>query len=188
MSKGFPPIDRSSSPDALSMASRMDSRLRRRRGMRHQRRLSGSFPSLRALHGSLSIGLAKHQSPMESFEGPVIIQQSPSKEIQQLRMRRRSSSRPKIIGGAHQTFAKMVLPDPIDHHPGCQWVVRRDDGEGQSLTRWVRGEGIGRHRTQGGEKSRFHDLGPIQRVAPAKHVIRFGVGRWLLLEHHRPRG
>ena len=102
-------------------------------------------------------------------------------------MSRRSSPRPKVIGGAHQTFAKMVLPDPIDHHPGRQWVVRRYDGKSQGLARWVLGEGIGRDRTQYGEKSRFHDLGPIQGVPPAKHVINLGVGRWLLLERHRPR-
>ena len=35
----------------------------------------------------------------------------------------------KIIGGAHDTAAKVVLPDPVDHDPGGHGVV----GRGQPL-------------------------------------------------------
>ncbi len=38
-------------------------------------------------------------------------------------MRGLTSAEPKIIGSLHQPLSKMIMPDPVDHHPGKERVV-----------------------------------------------------------------
>ena len=49
----------------------------------------------------------------------------------------------EVAGGGHQSGAEVLVPDPIDQHPGGQRVVRAGDGLGEFEPAAPLGEGLG---------------------------------------------
>ena len=57
---------------------------------------------------------------MQRFETPATGGKFLAEIFEKLRMRRLLAAHAKITDSSHQSLAKMMLPDPIDHHPRQQ--------------------------------------------------------------------
>src|SRR4029079_16838896 len=51
-------------------------------------------------------------------------------------------SQPKIIRRRHQTSTKMMEPEAVHHHPGCEGIVPAGDRFGQIKSAAAMGEGL----------------------------------------------
>ena len=90
--------------------------------------------------------------------------------IQQLRVRRRLSGRPKVFFGGHQSGPEQSGPDAIGHHAGRQRVVSAHQplGQLQSCGRLPR-RGLWQRRQRGGCPGR-HGLCFGEKQSAFEHV------------------
>ena len=61
---------------------------------------------------------------MQGFETPAIGLKLAGQPIEQFRMSRPAAVVAEVAGRGDDSLAKMVLPDPVDHDPRRQRVVR----------------------------------------------------------------
>ncbi len=75
--------------------------------------------------GTLLVGRRQHDEPVHLLDGPARRDEARGQEIQQFGVRGPVASRAEVVGGADQSLAEVVLPDPVDHHPRRQGMVGR---------------------------------------------------------------
>src|SRR5438270_11159401 len=68
---------------------------------------------------------------MHLFNRPALLHETAGQVIEQLRMSRRVTKLAEVTWSVDNASAKMMLPNPVDHHPGRQRVVGSSDGLGQ---------------------------------------------------------
>ncbi len=124
----------------------------------------------------LTIGIGLQNEPVHRFDAPTALDKPGGQPVDELRVVGAGAVTAKIVGGPDQSSAEMVLPDPIDHHPGRQRVFRAGNPLGQDLGGVADGAGDpvvadlfqpGRSRVagQGTEKSRLDNLAPLLGIS-----------------------
>ena len=88
----------------------------------------------------LAIRRRQHHQSLNRFDMPTIGHELRGQPIQQLRMRRVSPHRAKIVRRRHNALAEMILPQPIDNHPRRQRVIvtRQPFGQRRSAAGRIR--------------------------------------------------
>ena len=120
----------------------------------------------------LHINRAGENGAMKWLEMPAVVDEFVREIFQKLLMRRLFAADAKVADGANQLFAKMMLPDSIDHHAGQQrasTVVGVGDPLRQCST--LPCGMIGRNRAAGGRKIFFGGL-PIGKDAEKANLER----------------
>ena len=124
----------------------------------------------------LAIGVGLQNEPVHGLDAPTAPDKPGGQPVDELRVVGAGAVAAEIVGGPDQSSAEMVLPDPIDHHPGRQRVFRAGDPLGQDLGGVADGAGDpvvanlfqpGRFRVagQGAEKSRLDHLAPLLGIS-----------------------
>src|SRR5688572_13001975 len=120
---------------------------------------------------------------MHLFDGPLILHESPCEPVQEFRMACRFTPSAEITGRRHQSYSKMLCPDPVHHDARGQWVVGTRDGEGHFSTTAPMLE---RHSLRAGDdfqKLTGHLLAFQRRIAALEHEGAFLV--CFVREDHR---
>ena len=68
---------------------------------------------------------------MQFLQRPAVVDEPRCEPIEKLGMSRQLANLAEVTGSAHKAFAKVMLPNAVDDHPGCQRVVRIGDPAGQ---------------------------------------------------------
>ena len=68
---------------------------------------------------------------MKGFDRPSLFDELDGQVFEQFGMGWGFSKFPEVIRGTDESATEMVVPDPIDHHAGRQWVFVRGDGIGK---------------------------------------------------------
>src|SRR5947209_294592 len=66
----------------------------------------------------------EHNEPVNRLRGPPRLDEPSGQVVEQLGVRRPLAALAKIVRGADQTLAEVVLPDPVHHHARRQRVLR----------------------------------------------------------------
>ena len=84
--------------------------------------------------GGLTVGPGGHHQSVEGLHAPTTIHELHRQPVQQLRMAGACTRPAEIPQGFNDSPAKVVAPDPIDHHPGRQGMVAVHQPFGQGQT------------------------------------------------------
>ena len=68
------------------------------------------------------VGRREHDFTMKRFDRPSLLDELDGQIFEQFGMGWGFAKFPEVIWGTDESTSEMVLPDPIDHHAGCQWV------------------------------------------------------------------
>ena len=126
-----------------------------RQGRRRDRAIvrrggAGRLRCSRSGRGSalLLVDGARHDEPVHRLDRPTALHEGRRQMVEQFRMGRRAATDPEIIGRAHETFAEMVSPDAVDHHPRGERILgtRQPPGKFQASAAH-RGTVAGRERS-----------------------------------------
>ena len=79
----------------------------------------------------LLVDAGKHQHPVQFLEGPAVLHKPPGEVVQQFGMAGWIGAQTKIVGSRHQAGAKMMEPDAVNDHPGCEGILPAGNGSGQ---------------------------------------------------------
>ena len=79
----------------------------------------------------LAIGRRGHHQPVDRLEPPAAGDQLGGEPVEQLGMRGRLAPNAEIARRRHDPPAEMVLPEPVDDHPGRQGIVGLGEPAGQ---------------------------------------------------------
>ena len=111
----------SSVPLTASIASRIASASSRRGGRRQKQRLSGSAGARAAsASAALHVDGAGHDQLVDRLEPPAVADQLAGQPVEQLGMRRRLPLLAEVARRGDDPAAEVVLPEPVDDHPGQQ--------------------------------------------------------------------
>ena len=118
------------------MASRISSASSRWTVRFQSKRFSGSTrcaaaSSLAAALGRLAIGRRGQDQPVQRLEVPALSHEFGRQPVEQLGMAGRLAQAAEVARRARQPPPEMVLPDPVDDHPGRKRIVRPAQPAGQ---------------------------------------------------------
>ena len=80
------------------------------------------------------VSAAEHQSANELFNGPTFAHETCGQVVQQLRVGGSFTRDAEVIGRAHESLAKEMLPDAVYKDPGGERVLRAGEPFGQLQT------------------------------------------------------
>src|SRR5215467_13085687 len=67
--------------------------------------------------------MREHYKPVQRLDRPSALDKTRRQIIEQFRMGRSLTPRSKIVGSLNDSLSKVMLPDAIDHHSGCQGIL-----------------------------------------------------------------
>ena len=102
---------------------------------------------------ALLVGRRQHDEPVHRLQGPARLHEARGQEVEQFGVRRPVAPAAEIVGGADQSLAEVMLPDPIDHHAGRQGMIGARQPVGQLPPAAPLGDPRRRVRPSGCEES-----------------------------------
>ena len=123
------------------------------------------------MHRRLAKGGTGDDQPVNRLDAPAAGDELAGEPVEQLRVGGQIAHRAEIAGRGDEPAAEVAAPDPVDHHPGRQGMIRGDQPVGQhrppagrmGQRRGTCRRGVVPAGEEGRRKSR-HDLGPVGAI------------------------